>query len=417
MCLKPLTLLLIAANLLLLPPLKAQSAQGADIADTAVSRNILSLESAVAVALEKNPQISAAQHQFKASQGLLDQAGRLPNPSLEISVEDQQRTTRTTTTALSIPIELGGKRSARKTAARLNSQLAAQEYEILKADIRSAVTARFFDVAIAQELVRVSLDMHKVAQNALRVAAKRVESGKAAPLERDRAEVELTNALMGVRKAESDLSAARQELALLLGEAKVSFDSVEATVEDLPPRPTLDDLNTSLQSSARFVAGKLAVEASAAALDVEKSKRYPDITLTGGVSRDNEVGRNKVQMGISIPLPLFDRNQGNVYAAKMQSYRAQDNYRETQTRLTADLIRAASRYDVAASSARDYAVSVLPASRKAYEAARKGLEAGKFGYLEVLDAQRVLSASNIAYLTTLSQAFQARAEIDRILSR
>ncbi|WP_442593339.1 TolC family protein [Parapusillimonas sp. JC17] len=417
MRLKALTILLLAANVLLLPQLGAQPANEKIAEKRANSQKILSLKDAVAVALEVNPQLSASRYGFEATRGLADQAGLLPNPILEVSVEDQQRSTRTTTTALSIPIELGGKRAARKSAARLNSEVAGRKYEIAKADVRAAVTARFFDVAVAQELVRVSLEMQEIAQNALRIAIKRVESGKVAPLVRNRAEVELTNARMELRQAESDLIAAKHELALLMGESNVTFDSVQACIKDLPPRPTLDELKASLQTSTRFVAGKLAVEASAAELEVEKSKRYPDITLTGGVSRDNEVGRNKVQIGVSIPLPLFDRNQGNVYAAKMQSYQAQDNYREMQTRLTADLLRAVSRYDVAESAARDYVESVLPNSRKAYEAARKGLEAGKFGYLEVLDAQRALSASSTAYLMTLSQAFQARADIDRLISR
>lgn len=415
MRLKPLPALVVA--MLFVPQVWAQPIQELSVAEGLAAKNILSLENAITAALEKNPQISAAKYQFQATQGLVDQAGRMPNPSLELGIEDQQRATRSSTAALSIPIELGGKRSARKAAAQLNSELAGQEYQIAKADIRSAVTARFFDVAIAQELVRVSQDMQEVAQKALWLATQRVDAGKAAPLERDRADVEMTNARMEVRKAESELIEAKLALALLLGEANPNFDAVKANIEDLPPRPTLDDLTAGLQSSPRLAAGKLAVDASAAALDVEKSKQYPDITLNGGVTRDNEVGRNKVRFGVSIPLPLFDRNQGNVYAAKMQSYRAQDNYRETQASLTAELLRAASRYDIAASAARDYANSVLPTSRKAYEAARKGLEAGKFGYLEVLDAQRALSESNIAYLATLSQAFQTRAEIDRILSR
>jgi cobalt-zinc-cadmium efflux system outer membrane protein len=135
------------------------------------------------------------------------------------------------------------------------------------------------------------------------------------------------------------------------------------------------------------------------------------------VARDNEVGRNKAQFGVSLPLPIFDRNQGNVYAATMQTYKAQDVYRELEARLSADLVIAASTYDLAIASATEYRQSVIPTSQKAYEGARKGFEAGKVGYLEVLDAQRTLSQGNISYLTTLSRAASARAEIERILGQ
>src|SRR3546814_5422557 len=75
----------------------------------------------------------------------------------------------------------------------------------------------------------------------------------------------------------------------------------------------------------------------------------------------------------------------------------------------------ASKYDLAASSAQQYRNAVLPGAQRAYEAARKGFAAGKMSYLEVLDAQRALTQGNISYLTALSEAFLARAEIDRLI--
>ncbi|MDH1181252.1 TolC family protein [Achromobacter mucicolens] len=381
------------------------------------SANVLTLSEALDAAYRLNPQLSAAKNDFGASKGLVEQASLLPNPSLDVSIDDQQRPTRTTTAMLSMPVELGGKRRARTEAAQLNSDLAGRDYEIARAEIKTSVTSRFFAVAIAQETVRVNRDMAEVAVGALRVAQKRVDSGKAPPLERNKADIELTKAQIEVRQAENELTVARRELSLLWNDPAPKFTAVRADIEDLPPRQSLDELRGALLASPRMTAGRLALEVSKAELNVEKSKRYPDITISGGVARDNEMGRNKAQFGISVPLPIFDRNQGNVYAATMQTYKAQDTYRELEARLSADLVSAASTYDLALSSASDYRQSVIPTSQKAYDAARKGFEAGKVGYLEVLDAQRTLSQGNISYLTTLSRAASARAEIDRILGQ
>ncbi|CAB3818435.1 Cobalt-zinc-cadmium resistance protein CzcC [Achromobacter piechaudii] len=381
------------------------------------SGKILTLSEAMDAAFNLNPQLSAAKNNFGASKGLVDQAGLLPNPSLDVSVDDHQRATRTTTTMLSMPIELGGKRSARTKAAQLSSELAGRDYDVAKSEIKTSVLSRFYAVAIAQETLRVNQDMAEVAVGALRVAQKRVDSGKAPPLERNRADIELTKAQLEVRQAENDLNVARRELSLLWGDPIPKFDLVRANIDDLPPRRTLDELRSALLDSPRMAAGRLALEVSKAELNVEKSKRYPDITVSGGVARDNEVGRNKAQFGVSLPLPIFDRNQGNVYAATMQTYKAQDVYRELEARLSADLVIAASTYDLAIASATEYRQSVIPTSQKAYEGARKGFEAGKVGYLEVLDAQRTLSQGNISYLTTLSRAASARAEIERILGQ
>ncbi|CAB3641518.1 Cation efflux system protein CzcC [Achromobacter spanius] len=415
---KPIPLLVMAATLCG-QPVWAQTTPEEAITEAAPysSGAILTLSEAMDAAFKLNPQVSAAKNNFAASKGLVDQAGRLPNPSLDVSVDDHQRATRTTTTMLSMPIELGGKRSARTQAAQLSSELAGREYEVVTAEIKTLVVSRFFSVAIAQETLRVNRDMADIAEGALRVAQKRVDAGKAPPLERNRAEIELTKAQIDVRQAENDLRVARRELSLLWGDPVPKFELVQAKIDDLPARRTLDDLRAALLNSPRLAAGRLAMEVSKAELNVEKSKRYPDITLSGGVARDNEVGRNKAQFGVSLPLPIFDRNQGNVYAATMQTYKAQDIYREMEARLSADLLIAASTYDLALASAKDYRESVIPTSQKAYEGARKGFEAGKVGYLEVLDAQRTLSQGNISYLTTLLRAASARAEIDRILGQ
>ncbi|ARP95231.1 TolC family protein [Bordetella genomosp. 13] len=378
---------------------------------------VLTLQQAIDRALLDSPALSAARNEAKASDGLLQQAGIIPNPSLDVSVEDQQKATRTTTAMLSVPIELGGKRGARTEAARLARDVARLDADATLADVRASVMAAFFDVAIAQEHVRVARSARDIAREALRIASQRVESGKAAPIERTRAEVEVSNARLAESTAQMGLDNARRALALSWGESAPDFERVEVSMESLPPRPALDELRNSLLSSPRMASGRTTVDLSQAELEVERTKRIPDITVSAGVARDNEMGRNRAQLGISVPLPLFDRNQGNVYAASMRAYKAQDVYRDMAARSTSELLQAASRYDLAAASAQEYRQAVLPGATKAFDAARKGFEAGKMGYLEVLDAQRALSQGNVSYLNVLAEAYQARAQIDRIIGR
>ncbi|CAB3627565.1 TolC family protein [Achromobacter pestifer] len=377
----------------------------------------LTLERAMSAAFDNNPGYAAARNEAAASEGQLTQAGVLPNPSLEVSVDDTQKATRTTTTMLSVPIETGGKRGARIKAAGLSRDIAQRDLSAARAGLRSAVIAAFFDTAVAQEAVRVARGNIDIANGALRLADRRVAAGKAPPLESSKAQVALANARIEARAADTALESARRKLGLLWGTATPDFNSVDGNLDALPKRGSLDELNAALGEAPQMQSGRLAVDLGRAQLEVEKSKRYPDITLSAGVARDNEAGRNKAQLGVSIPLPLFDRNQGNVYTATMQAYKAQDTYRELSARLSGDLLQAVSQFDLAVGAAREYRGAVLPGAVQAYDAARKGFEAGKFGFLEVLDAQRTLSQGNIAYLTALASAYQASAEIDRILGR
>ncbi len=410
----PLTL----AALLIASPAAGEDAGGARTSVPLEQGSaVLTLESALSTALERNPGYSAARNEAEASVGLLTQAGVLPNPSVDVSVDDTQRATRTTTAMLNVPVETGGKRAARVKAAELSRDMARQGVEDARAGLRAAVIAAFFDVAVAQESVRVARGTVDIAGGALRLAERRVAAGKAPPLEGSKAQVALANARIEARAAEAALLDARRKLGLLWGEAEPAFASVGGDLNALPQRAPMDELRSALAASPKVRGGKLAVDLGRAQLEVEKSKRYPDITLSAGVARDNEAGRNKAQLGVSIPLPIFDRNQGNVYAASMQAYKAQDLYRELESSLMAQLLQAVSRFDLAVDSAREYRKSVLPGAREAYDAARKGFEAGKFGFLEVLDAQRTLSDGNIAYLTVLASVYQASADIDRILGR
>lgn len=377
----------------------------------------LSLEDALTRAQDASPALAAARNEAAASEGLLNQAGVIPNPTLSVDVEDRKAATRTTTTALSVPLELGGKRAARMQAATLSRDIAQHAYATTRSDLRAAVIAAYFQAAIAQEKLRVARNTGDIAEQALRLAQRRVDAGKTAPLESNRAQVERANAALNVRMAQQELDTARRSLSLLWGTAQPAFSDVAAPLEALPARGTLDDLRAAMAQSPAMQAARLSVELGRAQLEVEKSKRYPDITLSAGMQRDNEAGRNIAQLGVEIPLPLFDRNQGNVYAATMQSYKAQDQYRDNVARQESALLQAVSQFDLGADAIKQYRTTVLPNARQAYESARKGFEAGKFGFLDVLDAQRTLSQGNIDYLTVLSSFYQASADIDRLTGR
>ncbi|WP_237174054.1 TolC family protein [Paracandidimonas lactea] len=377
----------------------------------------LTLDEALNLALARSPSLSAARYLAASSEGIVTQAGVIPNPVLSFEIEDtSRRPTRTTTSTLSIPIELGGKRSARITAAELTRDVARSDLQGVRADVRSRTISAFFDVLIAQEQVALTASAVDIASGALYVATQRVAAGKVAPLEENRAQVEVANAQLEQNEAQSALKAARQRLSALWGNPSPMFTKARGDIDTLPTRPTLDDFAVALGDSPLVESARLAVERSRAQIQVERSKRYPDIELSVGVARNNELGRNQTIVGVAIPLPLFDRNQGNVYEASMLAYKSRDDYRELKTRLMVELQQAASAFDISKAAAGKLDSLVLPTANRAYETARKGFEAGKFGFTEVIDAQRTLFQARTRYLTALSDSYQALARIERILA-
>ncbi|OVZ61924.1 cobalt-zinc-cadmium resistance protein [Pigmentiphaga sp. NML030171] len=377
----------------------------------------LTLESALAMAAAGNPALAAAAKEAEALQGGVVQARVLPNPDIAFAVEDARRDSRTTSVELGIPIELGGKRSARILAAERAQTVAVAEFTRARAQLRAATVAAFFDLLIAQEGVALANGSAQVAARAADIAARRVAAGKVPPLEETRARVERANADLEVEAARARLQEARRTLGSLWGEPDPRFGQAVGSLDVLPARAPVDALLRELEQAPELAAHRLEIERRDAVVGVERSKRYPDVRLTAGTQRNNELGRNQTLLGVSIPLPLFDRNQGNLYEATVRADQARDVHRALQVRLAQELRQASAQLELARKSADALRGTVLPGAREAYEAATRGFEAGKSGFLDVLDAQRTLFQARIRYLAVLADTYQAAIAIDRVLGR
>ncbi|MGH8787332.1 MAG: TolC family protein [Cupriavidus necator] len=377
----------------------------------------LTLDSALALAAAGNFTLSAAGKEVDATEGAIMQARTIPNPEVAALIEDTRKATRTTTGQFNIPVELGGKRSARITAAERGRDFAQAELSSIRADLRAAVIASFFAVLVAQERVKLATGSAEIAAKGAQAAARRVAAGKISPVEETKARVEQANAELELADATAELQSARQALAALWGNAAPQFSEAQGDLDTLPSRPASDALRAELDNSPLLQASRLEQERRQALVGVERSRQYPNLTVSVGAKRDNEANRNMAVLGVAIPLPLFDRNQGNLYESIRRADKAQDEYLATRIRLTNDLQQASNQLSVSRAAAQTLKGTVLPAAEQVYDAATKGFEAGKFNFLDVLDAQRTLFQARIRYLGVLARTYQSATTIDRILGR
>lgn len=383
----------------------------------AQSASVLTLEQAQALAASKSFAVSAAQREVDANDGAVRQAGAWRNPELNASVEDTQRATRTTTATVGFPIELGGKRAARVSAADRARELAHAELSNVRAGLRADVVRAFFGVLVAQERVALTANSADLAARGADAIGKRVAAGKVSPVDETRARVDQANAQLEAAEATAELQGARQTLAALWGDPEPLFGTVQGDVELMPTRAHASELARELNASPGLLTSRIEVDRRRALVDVERSKGVPDLTVSVGAKRDNELGRTQAIVGISIPLPFFDRNQGATYEAVKRAEKASDEHQAARIRALTELQQASSQLGIAGASARTLKSTVLPAAQLAYESATKGFEAGKFGFLDVIDAQRSLLQARARYLTALSTSNQAATAIDRLLGR
>jgi cobalt-zinc-cadmium efflux system outer membrane protein len=375
----------------------------------------LTLNHAVALALDNNPELSAARHELAAVDATVMQAGARPNPDLSTLMEDTRKSTRTTTIQLNQPIELGGKRDARIGAAERSRDAARMELAIRRDDIRIAATSAFFAVLTAQERRRLAQESAELARSAADATGRRVTAGKISPVEETRARVAAASARLELSQADGELDLARRRLAGLWGNAQPSFTLAEGVAGQLPPLPAIADIAERSADAPQLRLARVEVERRQALSKIESSKRIPDATLSLGRKRDEEAGRSMWVIGVSLPLPFLDSNRGNLEEALRRTDKARDELAAAETRVRTDIAQAYEKLRNAHTEVALLHSDILPGAQSAYAAAGKGFELGKFNFLEVLDAQRTLFQARSQYLRAISDAHLASAELERLL--
>ena len=377
----------------------------------------LTLAQAVELALAANADLAVAAREVEATQAALVQGHARPNPELSAQVEDLRTATRTTTLLLNQPIEMGGKRAARIDAAQRELDIAVADVRTRRAELRGAVVVAFHAVLAAQERVKLSADSSDLARRASEAAAKRVQAGKVSPVEETKARVAEAGARLEAAQAQSELRAARQGLAATWGNLAPRFERAEDSGVALepPPLPPAESIAARVVASPALARARIEVQRRQARAEIERGKGVPDLTVSVGVKRDNEAGRTQAIVGLAVPLPLFDTNRGGLQEALRREDKARDEFAAAQLRLHGEALQAHERLAALRTEAQLLHTDVLPGAQSAFDAAVKGFELGKFGFLDVLDAQRTLFEARSRHLRALAEAQRAAADIDRLL--
>ena len=384
-------------------------------AAAAATAEPLSLAKAIELALEGNPEVAAAKRQWEATEGQVLQGRSRPNPELAYSLEDTRSKTRTQSWQLNLPVELGGKRAARTKAAEKSREQAQAQLAELQATVRANVAAAYFDVLTAQERLVLARDSAALAKSSTDTVSKRVAAGKVSPVEESKARVAEAGVRVELAQAASEQRNALSRLFALLGRIDAPYTVLEGKAENLPSVPSLADLQPLISSAPGVVLARIEVDRRKALTALEQSKRVPDVTVSVGMQRSNETQRNVLLFGVSVPLPVFDRNQGNLLEALKLEDKARDELQAATVRLHSEVAQARERLTTITAEVQSLQQDVLPGAKSAYDAATIGFENGKFNFLEVLDAQRTYFTAKSQYLKALGEAHRAAADIDRLL--
>ena len=374
----------------------------------------LTMDQALEAAFSNNPELAAAQWDIGIAQGDLQQAGLMPNPQVSWEAEDTRRNSRTTTVLINQQIELGGKRGARVDVASRNQDAVGIELERKRNVLRADVIQAFSSASTAQQRVLLARQSLELAERGLRVAQGRIKSGKTSPVEGTRAEVQLSEVRLELRRAERDETSALQQLALVMGAPLPVFLVVGDSSRSMPAVPDPLLLLDRIDRTAELRLAALQIDQREASLELERAQRIPDLTVSVG-SQYDALERERVSVvGLSIPIPLFNRNQGNVLAAARRTDQARDLRNASELRLRTEIQTTLDQWRTANTEVASFNQTILPAAQSAVDTATRGFEMGKFNFLDVLDAQRTLISARTQYIQAITEATNAWVRIERI---
>lgn len=382
---------------------------------------ILVLPQALALALTQNPELAAFSWETRAREAATLQARLFPNPTFGANAANfGNKSIRgfdgdVVTLQLSQLIELGGKRAARTEAAALTQELANWDYETKRVDVLTQVSQTFIEVLTAQKRLALTQQTQDLADQVAAAASARVQAGKVSPVEETKARVVRASVRIELMRAQREQEAARKRLAASWGSTAPRFEAVAGDLDTIRPPPSLESLLQRLASNPDLARWTTEITQRQALIAVEKSRAIPDVTATLGASKYLMPDDYALVVGVSMPLPVFNRNQGGILEAERRLTKAEEDRYSAEVRITTVLNTVYQRLAAAHAEVAALRQEVLPGAQSAYDAARTGYRLGKFGFLDVLDAQRTLFGAKAQHLRALADYHQALAEVERLI--
>jgi outer membrane protein, heavy metal efflux system len=361
------------------------------------------LDRIIELALERNPAIASARSVIEQNEGRRTEAGAYPNPtvgfqSADAAIRDPSNGVRIIERGVTVhqTVEWPGMREARQDAAAAGLAGATVGLEEARLNLIAEVKGLFYELLLAERTVDLLQQNFETVQEVARIVRARVRSGEGPQFESVKADVE-------VLKAKQELTKAKNAVRVKL----VGLDTL--TAGGLGPRykvqgdfRSLRDRLDPEQMAARDLSqhpvlkrqGKV-VEQAEFAVSKERQGRVPNVTLFGGYAR--EAGREAVVGGLTVPTPLWYRQQGHI-AVALGTQRKEE---AELIRARNDLARAINQHAREAETAQEqilvYEEGLLKQAQEALRIAQLSFRQGASSLLDVLDAQRVQRQITVDY--------------------
>ena len=383
---------------------------------TAALAEPVTLEEAIAKAVEAAPSIRANEAAIAAARAGRVQAGVRPNPTVTVEGENfvgsgpynvfgQAEITGT----YSQTIERGGKRDARVAFADRDIGVAEASSRVGRLELVSAVQRAFLDVVIAGYVVEIAETRLGVEIEMQREALRRVRGYKDPLFVETSASARVTQAQLNLTEARSRHVAARDGLAAYWGGSGMDIETEGEVMSGIPAARQLAEADVALAQAE--------AERASAAVTLEQTRVRQDYTLSGGARFLRGTNDVALVAGVTIPLGRFDRNQGNIARAQAEKLRIELTAEAQRLDRLRRLASLGAEADAARARADAIVVEVYPQTTKALRQVREGYARGGFTFRDMQGAADAIIQAQAEWLNAVTRYRDLQTEIDRLTGR
>lgn len=387
----------------------------------------LTLTDALQLAMKSNPVLLRDRQNLAIANANVLGASKLPNPEFEISSEsyplfesnpgsywnNQELTFRAGQT-----IETAGKRSKRTRVARQELTATGSDVQNTIRQLRLELKQRYYTVALAKAQHELAQENLKQFDEIIQVNEARFKQGEISGLEINRVRAERLRFLTDVLDSELQLNNAKTALLELLGVSDLgtSFDVVEPLASGGPQQfQPLELQKQALQSRPDLMAAQQRLERNRSDVQLQKAEAIPNLTPSFGYKRD--FGVNAAAFGITLPLPLFNRNQGGVARAGAQVEQQRYEIQRAVLAVRREVLQAYQGLQTQATKVQAMEKTYVPSARSARDIAQQSYRLGALDLIAFLDAERVyrdtVRSYNQAIYDYKSAVFQLEAAVGK----
>jgi len=384
----------------------------------------LKLSDTLSLALMHSPRLAAYSTDVRVAEAKAIQADRWPNPELGVEVENFGGSgqfsgidSAETTVSLAQTFPLGGDITRRRELAQARTRLANWEYESARLAVLLEATQRFVDALSADRRIALSERELELARATQTLTIQRVEAGDVSPVEKARVVVPVITAEVAMERTRRAREAAYRRVATTWGSRTVTFDRLIGDLKQLDPLPSVDALVDLINENPQVARWAAEISKRLAEQRIAEAEAVPDLTGRVGMMHDNADDDVGLVVGVTLPLPIFDRRRGDTLAARLGATAARQRQRDAELRLEDMLSEAYAQLAGSHDEATALKARALPAATNAYNATRRAFDEGKLPFLDVLDAQRTLFDLQSRYIDALASYHTAAAEIEALIGQ